>query len=751
VRVTKIGKTYQLRIETAQDLADALALDESLWVATSAPVAAFSCEPRFLTLVDTDANGRIYTNELKAAIQWLLDRLADHSHVAEGTDRLPLAAIASDTPGGDALLRSARYVLDSLGKRDTGNISLADVREFAANVRSRPLNGDGVIVPAAAANAELMSFIQDIVKCLGGTEDASGQRGISEDDLNRFIAAVRDFLEWKSRAEIPPGQSAGHIMTLGEETPEAYRLYQEHADKVDMFFALGNLGRFWPDASDVTGPPAPGSVPVSSLGDLRESLKEAPLALPTPDCTLPLSEDQINPYYRRWISSLKEKVLRTALGSVPPQLSEADWNRAKSVLAPYAAYLADKKGAEIEVLTVEKARNYLDSRLEGQLRELIQRDKDVATVLEGIQELERLLLYHQNLLRLANNFVSFPELYAVDRDALFEMGSTIIDGRWFNFAVRVDDPSRHSATAELSNIFTFYLEITGAAPNENYYVAVPATAGTKGNLSVGKRGVFFDTTGKEFDARIVNIIENPISMLEAMGAPFVRVWRLVVGKIESLAGKAQKRLEQGVEKTVAVAQQAAASPPVQQPAQPAATGLAGPAALMASIGLTIAALSSAFAYIVTKFSEIGPWRAAYGVLGAALIVFIPVAVVAAMKFRRQDLSALLEGCGWAINARMRLTRSQRKHFTRSVPYPKEAEGTRGSRLARVLLVLLALGAITAAVYYGHAAFKQKWRPQQTQPAGPQEARPQETVPPENAAPIQEQGEPPREGASPAVP
>ena len=69
MRFHKVGKTFQLRIESPDDLRAILELDESLWMATSAPVAAFRCDPVFLTMVDTDANGFIVTGLGGAA--WL--------------------------------------------------------------------------------------------------------------------------------------------------------------------------------------------------------------------------------------------------------------------------------------------------------------------------------------------------------------------------------------------------------------------------------------------------------------------------------------------------------------------------------------------------------------------------------------------------------------------------------------------------------------------------------------------------------
>ena len=74
VRFTKYGKIHQLVIETPDDLEALLGLDEALWVATSAPIDAFRCDADFLAYVDTDRNGRVYTNEVKEAVRWLSGR-----------------------------------------------------------------------------------------------------------------------------------------------------------------------------------------------------------------------------------------------------------------------------------------------------------------------------------------------------------------------------------------------------------------------------------------------------------------------------------------------------------------------------------------------------------------------------------------------------------------------------------------------------------------------------------------------------
>lgn len=73
------GGSYQLRIENAEDLEKIQALDEALWAATSIPIDSFNCDRKFTSYVDTDQNGRIRTDELRAAQAWLFRMLKDYS------------------------------------------------------------------------------------------------------------------------------------------------------------------------------------------------------------------------------------------------------------------------------------------------------------------------------------------------------------------------------------------------------------------------------------------------------------------------------------------------------------------------------------------------------------------------------------------------------------------------------------------------------------------------------------------------
>lgn len=688
MRFQHYGKTCQLRIETAKDLANILELDESLWVATSAPTNVFRCDAAFIDLMDSNHDGRINTREVRDAVKWILTVLADTSRVADGVSVIALSAIRDDSRQSRDLLSSAQKVLRTLGEDDRENVSLEHVRRFLDHLRQQPMNGDGIIVPAAAREPAMAEYIADATACTGGRADAGGDQGVSGKDVEAFQAAVSAYLDWRQRSVIPPGSETTEIMPFGPDTPCVYEVYSAHADRVEMFFALCRALRFEPRAAGRLGcqDSELQALDFTKPQDLSTCLERAPLAKPTDDARLPLHENSVNPLFRAWIGELRAKVLTRVLGKIPEFLEEADWQAVKSCLAPYEAYLADKPGGGVEKLPVEKLCSYRDGSFQETAQRLIETDKQVTDVLESTRELERLLLYHQHLLRYANNFVSFSQLYEVDQHALFEMGSVVIDGRWFSMALKVDDQAAHEKLAKRSNIFTLYVEVTSREDDRKFIVAVPATAGSRGNLCVGKRGVFFDTQDKEYNARVIKIIENPISIREALAVPFVKLWDFVVGKIESMSGASEKGLQKQADTLM------------QAPQTGAMKTTAGPAGILVALSFSAAAIGSAFAFITKTFTGMDKDKVLLGFLGAALVVAVPVTLVAVLKLRRQDLSSLLEGCGWAVNARMRFNRAQRRQFTKRVRYPEGAKGTPRRRWLTVLLLAILLAALALLLH-----------------------------------------------------
>jgi len=73
------GGSYQLRIQDVQDLEKVQSLDDPHWAATSVPIDRLNCDRVLTSYVDTDKNGRIRTDEVKAALVWLFRFLPQYA------------------------------------------------------------------------------------------------------------------------------------------------------------------------------------------------------------------------------------------------------------------------------------------------------------------------------------------------------------------------------------------------------------------------------------------------------------------------------------------------------------------------------------------------------------------------------------------------------------------------------------------------------------------------------------------------
>jgi hypothetical protein len=120
--------------------------------------------------------------------------------------------------------------------------------------------------------------------------------------------------------------------------------------------------------------------------------------------------------------------------------------------------------------------------------------------------------------------------------------------------------------------------------------------------------------------------------------------------------------------------------------------------------VAVAALGAGAACIATALKGVLWWEILLGIAAVILLLLSPLTILVILKLRKRDLSAILEGSGWAINARMRLTRQQAAIFTQKPPYPKDATGIRRSKWWIVIVagVLARLAGIYALGLWAEA-------------------------------------------------
>ena len=651
------GGSYQLRIQDAGDLERVQTLADAHWAATSIPIDSLNCDPAFISFVDIDKNGRIRTDEFRKALTWLFRFLANRSHLSESADILNLSDIDISHPEGQKLKASAELILANLNSPDTEKISLSQVRDVQSIMANTTNNGDGIIPPDAVSNPDLARFITSIIETVGSTMDTCGKQGIGQEQLELFFRETQSYLTWQTNGAIPKDAKTTKIMFWGTETPQAYELIISLEAKIDQYFAQCAMAGF--DERTIAmmqlSPKELGEIDFKDKTLMESHLLRAPLAAPNPESILNL-EAILNPLYAERLFEFKEKILKRIFGKPIEQFSKKQWDKINAIFSPYKRWVEGKKGLQVEKLGQDKLSTYLNGPYRQQINDFIAKDLAAADVLNQHHNLEKLILYQKWLMELANNFVSFANLYSPQCRSLLEMGTLVIDGKEMTFTMKVRDRQAHKKIAEASFMYLLYLEITGRQdkdinPSTKFEIAAAVTSGNSGRLHIGKRGIFFTIDGIEWDAKVIDIIENPISLWESIRAPFTQFTGLIKKQIDKFTKTSR-------DKTGAAL------------SAPAETGAARDLLLGGSIA--IAALGTAFAYITKALSHVKPIHI-LGVLTVIIIfILLPGIFTGLVKMRKRNMSILLEASGWAVNAHMRLTTTLGHLFTHTPRLPKGA-------------------------------------------------------------------------------
>lgn len=681
MRFRRLGRSYHLQIRTVADLRRLPELDDAHWVATNAPCSAFSLDATFLALLDSDDNGRITCDEVRRAVEWTFRALRDTAAVGQGKSAVSLNALDADDEVGAQLLQAGRKLLARLGRPEATEASLADIRRVKAELERTPVSEGGVVLPEAAGDEDIRIFLADVVSAVAPGSHPTGRPGVGQTQLDDFLAAAEAHLNW-----LAAGEHEG-IRPLGEATAVAWSAFAPLRDKLEQFFALCRAARIAPAVAERAWPGALGELDASVTTAVEAYLARAPLDRPNADGALRLASPG-NPHYAAAIERFRRSTVAPLLGESVRELREAEWLHLAAALEPYGRWREARPTGSIGTVPLEKLRVYLEPRYRQAAEELVARSHGTALALENVRLLEKLALFQAYLLEFANNFASFPHLYDPRSRAAFEMGTLVVDGRRLTFAVRVNNRTEHAEVAVEGNMFVLYAEVCPPGGATPYEVALPLTAGGKGQLRVGKRGVFRDVSGRQYDARVVGIVENPVSVGEAMTAPFRRLGRMLSGRIESIGAAAEARFDTQAQTTVQ-AVPTGEEQPAEGPAAPqqhARRQQMTTGGLLVGGSVVLAALGSALTYIVTTLARVQPWQLATALGVTAAAVIVPITLVALFKLRRRDLGVVLEGGGWGINARMRLTRRQALAFTRRPRYPARVR----ARLWLIRLLVLAI-------------------------------------------------------------
>lgn len=692
------GGLIQVQIATIDDILHLDELDQKLWIALTCPVKGLEFSQETLEMLDTDKNGRVRVPEILEAIAFIKKYFKKPEIIMTPGDSIPLNALSDENFScGHSPVASARSILGILEKKDASEISLADVTVNDKLFSPTVINGDGILPAEAVGDETAAAVVKDIIACTGGKDDISGVKGIDKEQAETFFKDLRSVQSWRREAK----SNAEKIFILGDKTDAAAASYMKIRDKVNEFFMRCSLSSFAATVSDAIKKKEVEAI-TSNEGEGTVLSAEQLAALPLAECeagkSLPLTSG-LNPAWQKDIADFANLTLSEG----KTELTETEWREVEKNFEPYLAWYTSRPANTSSSLSVKRVGEILASDCEKLIYSKLEEESKHPPLALATVDLKKMLLYRRDFVELLRNFVSFEDFYNPKVSAVFQCGTLYIDGRSCDLCFRVTDAAKHSLMSPLSQCYLLYCDCTEAKTGEKMQIAAMISAGNCDNLIVGRNGLFYDRNGKDWDATITKIVDNPISIRQAFWSPYKKLSRFIQDKIAKTAAAAEEKVSGKMTNAVA------------DPKTAAASATAATANTKKTDVGTVAAISVAFTGIATvvggllqAFLGLGYWIP-LGIIGIILAISFPSMFIAWSKLRQRNIAPILDASGWAVNGNVRINIPLGASLTKTGVRPKNSTldaydpfTQKKFPLIRVIILLILLAALIIGVVW---AFK----------------------------------------------
>ncbi len=647
-----LGGAVRVNVQSGEDIAHLGELDQKLWTVLSCPVKGLEFDENTLKMIDTDGDGKIRVKEIVAAAEWITSVIKDKDLILKGDSILPLDQINTDCEAGAKLYDSAKQILANL-KLEKNEISVADTSDSVAIFADTQFNGDGIITEASADDEKLKAVIHDIVATGAPATDRSGAPGVTADQIEAFYAALADYSAWKA-AGTP------EIMPFGDTTQAALDACNAVKEKIADYFMRCKLIAFTEAAGPALDVSADriGAIAADNLESKLDEISSYPIARPSKDGVLPF--DAVNPAWKARVEAV-----RSLAGLDGKGITEAEWNAVLAKFAPYIAWKDSRKGECVEPLGLERINALLKEDAKAELLALVEKDKELEDEANSIDEVNKLTHLYRDFYKLLKNYVLFSDFYSPKQDdpAVFECGKLYIDQRCCRVCVKIADMSQHADMAGLSGMFLLYCACTSRTTGQTMDIVAVMTDGSTRNLRPGLNGVFYDRNGLDWDAKIIKVVDNPISLKQAFWAPYVKLWNFIQGLINKSAAEKDAKAVENL-------QASATAAPGEAAAKKQPFDIAKYAGIFAAVGMALGVIAAALAAIVSGIAKTPWWGVLLILLGIMLVISGPSCFIAWGKLRRRNLGPVLNANGWAINSGAKVNIPFGRTLTSVAKYPK---------------------------------------------------------------------------------
>lgn len=678
-KYTSVGGVVRVNITSGEDLRHLGELDRKLWTVLGCPVNGLAMDSRFLGILDADKDGVVHVDEVVAAANWLTSVIKDSDSILTSSDTLRLDNINVETEAGKILHDSARRILRNLGL-EKDEITVAEACSGTAIFAGTALNGDGVITALSTDDAELKQLIADCASKIGGAVDRSGETGVTADQIEAFYKACADYAAWQDAC-------TAEVLPFGADTEAANAACEAVNAKIADFFTRCKLLKY-----DETV-----AASVAVTADSLEAVANCPIARPDASCKLQF--DAINPSWQAAFGKVKALVLDKLFPGAE-SITEADWNTAVSKFAPYLAWKGAKAGDAVEALGLDAVKAVLKADRKADLLALVENDKALEAESNSIDEVAKLMLLYRDFFKFLNNYVVFSDFYGRKSGSrgIFEVGQLYIDQRCCDLCIKVEDMGKHADMAGLSGMFLIYVSCTSKSLGKSMNVVAVMTDGSTKNLRPGKNGVFYDLNGNIWDASIIKIVDNPISIKHAFFAPYRKFWEFCVSLINKSATEKDADMTAKLQNIAAEKASAPADAPKTQ-----AFDIAKFAGIFAAIGMALGYIGSVVTSLLTGIKSTPFWQLLLIIAGIMLVISGPSCFIAWSKLRKRNLGPVLNANGWAVNAETLISILFGKQLTSVASYPvvsvPDPYAKKTSPWLYILLAVILIAGGAAAVMY----------------------------------------------------
>ena len=339
-----------------------------------------------------------------------------------------------------------------------------------------------------------------------------------------------------------------------------------------------------------------------------------------------------------------------------------------SKFSAYTAWKAAKAGDMVEKLGYDRVSELLNGNCKEALLAIVAEDKALEVEANSIESVDKLLHLYRDFYSLLCNFVTFSDFYKPKSKALFLAGNLFIDQRCCELCIKVPDMAKSAASSGLSGMYILYCDCVAKHSAAKMTIAAVVTDGDINDLRVGKNAIFYDRDGNDWDATVVKIVDNPISIRQAFFAPYRKMAQTVEDTINKFAAEKDAKIMKDATSKISAAPAAAAAGTAPAEVKPP-FDIAKFAGIFAAIGMAVGALGTALATVFDKFIDLSIWQVLLVVVVILLIISGPSMLMAKMKLRKRELSPLLNANGWAMNAKVKVNETFGATLTKLAKMP----------------------------------------------------------------------------------